>query len=66
MRLTTSQRRQAKRTPVGKSEARRSVPRSIASVFGTLNGRREREAERDREQFELMDIDQRVRRVGEW
>jgi hypothetical protein len=66
MRLTTSQRRQANRMPVAKPGARHSVPRTIASVFGALSGQRERDAERSREQFDLLDIDQRVRRLGEW
>jgi hypothetical protein len=66
MRLTTSHRRQANRMPAPEPTPRRSVARAIASVFGALSGQRERDAERAREQFEHLDVDQRVRRIGEW
>lgn len=48
------------------SKPRNRVVQAVVHGFGTMTGRRHRDAERAREHFEKLDIDQRVREIGEW
>jgi len=66
MRLTTSHPRRANRGAVPAPSETRSVLRAVSSIFLNLGGRRRREAERARQQFEGLEVDQRVRTLGEW
>ena len=66
MRLTTSHRRPAIRTAVRPSKPRNPVVQAVVQGFGTMTGKRHRDAERARERFERLDLDQRVREIGEW
>lgn len=66
MRLTTSHRRPAIRTTVRTPKPRNPVVQAVVQGFGTMTGKRHRDAERARERFERLDLDQRVREIGEW
>jgi hypothetical protein len=67
MRLTTSHRRPAnRRIAVPVSKPRNPVVQAVVNGFGTMTGKRHRDAERARERFERLDFDQRVREIGEW
>jgi hypothetical protein len=67
MRLTTSRRQPASRTAVRTStKPRNPVLRAVIHGLGTMTGQRHRDAERARARFEQLDIDQRVREIGEW
>jgi hypothetical protein len=66
MRLTSSHPRRANRSAMPASKPPHPMLRVIIDAFIALSGRRERDAERAREQFEGLDVDQRVRKLGEW
>jgi hypothetical protein len=66
MRLTTSHRQPARRTVATASRPRHRVAQAIARSLGAMTGKRRRDAERARERFERLDVDQRVREMGEW
>ena len=58
-------------TPIRTIVVRPAKPRNpvvlaVVSRLGTLVGRRHTKTERARERFERMDLDQRVRELGEW
>jgi hypothetical protein len=66
MRLTSSHGRQANRHAAPPPKPRNRVVKAFARVYGTVSGQRQRDAERAREQWERLDVDQRVRSLGEW
>jgi hypothetical protein len=66
MRLTTRQRRPANRMAAPAPKPRNPVVQAVIHGFGTMTGKRHRDARRARRRFEQLDFDQRVREIGEW
>lgn len=66
MRATISHHRQALSNAVPASKPRNRVVQAVVHGFGTMTGQRHRDAQRARERFEKLDVDQRVREIGEW
>ncbi len=48
------------------AKPRNPVVLAVVKGLGTLAGRRHAANRRARERFERMDLDQRVREIGEW
>jgi hypothetical protein len=66
MRLTTSHHKRPQRRAIPAPAPRRGWLHSVAGLIAVVSGRRRRDAELAREQFEQLDVDQRVRHIGEW